>query len=415
MSTTERDASEPPHERRRGLRALAVVVALVVVAVVAWRVYEWEVEAGTPPAFYSPPSNLPADSPGTVLRTQTVSSSQPGRRVWRVLYESTGLDGKPIAVSGTIAYGPAPAPFAGRPIVAWAHGTSGVVPACAPSLDRDGGLGRVPGVEQVLASGAVVVATDYPGLGTPGIHPYLVGESEGRAVLDSVRAARIVTGETVNDVVVYGHSQGGHATLFAAQLAPTYAPELHLVGVAPMAPPTNLAALLKADSTECAGILLTALAVTSWSTIYPDAHEDAVVHPEAKPFIHKIADRCIADDAEIADIPDILALKARFLSTDPATAPGWSPIFPPNSPGPAALKVPVLVAQGLADTIVRPDVTQAYVQQQCAAGASIEYDTYAKAGHFQVRTAAAPDVVAWLLARTAGTPAPPGCSTEARG
>jgi hypothetical protein len=69
------------------------------------------------------------------------------------------------------------------------------------------------------------------------------------------------------------------------------------------------------------------------------------------------------------------------------------------------------VAQGLADTMVRPEVTERYVRDECAAGASIEFDTYRDAGHFAVRDIASPAVVSWLLDRLAGLPAPTGCST----
>ena len=131
---------------------------------------------------------------------------------------STGLDDKPIAVSGIVVTPLGTPPAGGWTIVAWAHGTTGIVPRCAPSLESDGGTGKIPEVEQLIAEGHVVVATDYPGLGTPGIHPYLVGESEGRAVLDSIRSARsLLAGKTSETAAIFGHSQGGHATLFAGR------------------------------------------------------------------------------------------------------------------------------------------------------------------------------------------------------
>ena len=104
------------------------------------------------------------------------------------------------------------------------------------------------GLPDMLAQGYVVVATDYPGLGTPGIHPYLIGISEARAVLDSVRAARALpnTGAS-NRFAVWGHSQGGHAALYTGELAASYAPELKLVGIAAAAPATYLVELFDAD------------------------------------------------------------------------------------------------------------------------------------------------------------------------
>src|SRR5680860_268755 len=128
------------------------------------------------------------------------------------------------------------APAGGRNVIAWAHPTSGVAPDCAPSLYPDR-AGLIWNLRDMLSAGYVVVATDYPGLGTAGIHPYLIGESAGRAVLDSVRAAQHFSNSGAsNRFAVWGHSEGGHAALFTGQLAARYAPDLKLVGVAAAAP-----------------------------------------------------------------------------------------------------------------------------------------------------------------------------------
>ena len=104
------------------------------------------------------------------------------------------------------------------------------------SLDRL--AGTIWGLSEMLARGYVVVAADYPGLGTPGMHPYLIGESEGRAVLDSVRAARdLPDAGASNRFAVWGHSQGGHASLYTGELAASSAPDLRLVGVRRHLPP----------------------------------------------------------------------------------------------------------------------------------------------------------------------------------
>ena len=166
---------------------------------------------------------------------------------YRVLYRSTGLHGEPIAVSGVVIVPKGVPPAGGRPIVAWAHPTTGIVDRCAPSLAR-AFFRSVQGLQDMMNRGYAVAATDYPGLGTPGVHPYLVGESEARAVIDSVRAARSVPG--VGDgrsFAVWGHSQGGQAALFTGLLASTYAPDLNLVGVAAAAPATELRSLMMKD------------------------------------------------------------------------------------------------------------------------------------------------------------------------
>ena len=101
----------------------------------------------------------------------------------RVLYRSTGLHDEPIPVSGAVIIPPGPMPPEGRPIVAWAHPTTGVVPRCAPSMAMFL-IQQIQGVREMVQRGYIVAATDYPGLGTPETHPYLVGESEARAVLE---------------------------------------------------------------------------------------------------------------------------------------------------------------------------------------------------------------------------------------
>jgi pimeloyl-ACP methyl ester carboxylesterase len=390
---------------------IGAIVAIGVV-VLGWAGYQWWVEPPTPGAFYRPPDPLPDEPSGSLIRTETVDELANGAEVQRMLYHSTDPDGDPIAVSGIAVIPPGEPPPGGWPVVAWAHGTTGVASRCAPSLEGGAGAARIPALTDLTDAGYIVVATDYPGLGTAGPHPYLVGESEGRAVLDAIRAAHHLPGDGVSArSAVFGHSQGGHATLFAAALAATYAPELELVGVAAMAPPTDLGVLLERDISEVSGLVLTALALDSWSKLYSDVDLGTIVHDDVQGLVEKVGERCIeTPEQSFADAPDLLVLRERFLSADPADAPGWSTHLAANSPGSQPLSVPVLVSQGLVDTLVRPDITEEYVAQQCAAGASIALDTYPGIGHFDLRTAAPPRVLAWLEARFAGTPQS-GCVT----
>jgi hypothetical protein len=408
--------AQPP--RRRWPFVLGGALLVVVVLVAGFLVFQWVLQPDEPSSFYDPPANLPDGPPGTIIRSEPISTTDASMRVTRVLYTSTGANDRPIAVSGVVVAPAAAAPAGGWPVVAWAHGTTGVVSRCAPSLEEEGGIADIPELATLIRAGNVVVATDYVGLGTPGLHPYLVGESEGRAVLDSIRAARtLLADQTSETSAVFGHSQGGHAALFSAALAASYAPELRVVGAAPMAPPTDLGELMELDIGEAAGIVLTALAVTSWSQLFPEAQEDAVTHVVARPFVANLGANCLAESfaGELSVLPDVVALEASFLSADPRDVPGWNTLLKENSPGPAALPVPMLVTQGLDDTLVRPDVTSAYVKAQCAAGAAIQYDTYPGVDHFQLRTVAAADVVSWLIARTAGQPAATGCTDHVEG
>lgn len=188
--------------------------------------------------------------------------------MYRVLYESTSGTtarlGEPIAVSGLVAFPQGPAPKGGWPVVSWAHGTVGSADICAPSMDAyvasglgDEGLGLLRKINKaphallgaLLRAGWAVAMTDYEGLGTRGNHPYLLGESEGRGVLDIVPAARQLADQTDHPALskryaIVGHSQGGQAALFAAHLASRtenpYPTQGKLVGVAALAPASNL-------------------------------------------------------------------------------------------------------------------------------------------------------------------------------
>ena len=151
----------------------------------------------------------------------------------------------------------------------------------------------IPGLTEMIARGYVVAATDYPGLGTPGTHPYLIGVSEGRAVLDMVRAAMAMPEPGASErFVVWGHSQGGHAALFTGELARQYAPELKLLGVAAAAPATYLGELFAADIDGRIGRALASFALWSWSRIY-DVPLDAVLFPQAIPAFERVAAGCI--------------------------------------------------------------------------------------------------------------------------
>src|SRR3977135_1265303 len=121
--------------------------------------------------FYRASAQELAGPPGTIIRSEPMLFAPAGAQAYRVLYRSTGLSGEPLAVSGVILFPPGPAPAAGRPIVAWAHPTTGVVPHCAPSLAIFV-FQQMAGLRQFIEQGAVVAATDYPGLGTRGPPPY---------------------------------------------------------------------------------------------------------------------------------------------------------------------------------------------------------------------------------------------------
>jgi alpha-beta hydrolase superfamily lysophospholipase len=412
-----RRPNDPPGEdvtavgRRPGhaglLRLLIPVLAVGALGIALHRV-----EPPPPGPFYDPPAPLPPGPAGALLRQEPVADAPEGARAWRVLYLSTDSEDRPVPVSGVVVAPEGPAPPGGRPVVAWAHPSTGISSRCAPSLGPDAGTGAIPGLDALLDAGYVVTATDYPGLGTAGPHPYLVGEAEGRAVLDSVRAARALTDAGAGArTALWGHSQGGHAALFAGQLAPTYSPDVPLAGIATAAPATDLTALLQHDIGSAAGNVLGSLALVSWSRVYADrgVHLDDVVEPVSGPIARRIAERCVEPDSQLAvDLPAAEVLRLRFLRSQPWNVAGWDDLLAENTPGAVPPSAPVLVAQGTADTLVWRDVTTSWVTGQCDRRADVTLRLYDEVSHTAIARRAANDAVAWLGDRFAGRAAA-GC------
>ena len=238
--------------------------------------------------FYVASEQEVAGPPGSLIRQERVAGAPLGAQAYRVLYRSIGLRDQPIAVSGMIIVPPGPVPAGGRAVIAWAHPTTGIVPRCAPSLAIFG-FQQIQGLREMVRRGYIVAATDYPGLSTPGPHPYLVGKSEGRAVLDSLRAARELAGPGASSQVgIWGHSQGGQATLYAGLLAKEYAPELELAGLEVAAPATDLGALMRDDFGTAGGKNLLAMTLWSWSRVF-GAPLAKVVDPAAMPVVNALA------------------------------------------------------------------------------------------------------------------------------
>ncbi|MCA6119180.1 alpha/beta fold hydrolase [Bradyrhizobium sp. WSM 1738] len=361
--------------------------------------------------FYKAPESLLAGAPGTLVRQEPMDGAPLGASAYRVLYRSTGLNGRPIFVSGVVIVPKGAPPPGGRPIVAWAHPTSGIVPRCAPSLAIFL-FQQIQGLRSMIARGFVVAATDYPGLGAPGPHPYLVGESEGRAVIDIVRAARSLPGAGEGkDFTVWGHSQGGQAALFAGMMANAYAPELRLLGVAAAAPATELATLISDDINTIGGKNITAMTLWSWHRVY-GAAIDKLVDARAMPAIDKLAQECIEGPFDlIVRQRTGRPLEQYFLTVpDPTKTEPWSSLLEQNSTGVLPPEIPIFLAQGTNDQIIRPAVTQDYMDRLCKAGSKVRMVMLSGIGHARAAQASTMAAVNWLTDRFAGKTPPDDCA-----
>jgi len=362
-------------------------------------------------AFYRAPPSEVAGAPGTLVRQEMIDGAPLGATTYRVLYRSTGLDNKPILVSGVVIVPTGDPPPGGRPIVAWAHPTSGIVPRCAPSLAIFL-FQQIQGLRSFVRDGYVVAATDYPGLGTEGPHPYLVGASEARAVIDSVRVAAGLPGAGGGKkFVVWGHSQGGHAALFTGIVAKAYAPELDLLGVAAAAPATDLATLMNEDIDTVGGKNITAMTLWSWQRVF-GANMDKVVDRRALPAINQLAKECIEGPFDIKTRERTeQPLEQYFLTTKhPSDVEPWHTLLTQNSPGTLPTEIPVFLAQGTDDVIIRPKVTQDYAAALCGAGSKVRILLMPNIGHGRAAQASTEAVLDWTSDRFAGKTAPDDCS-----
>jgi pimeloyl-ACP methyl ester carboxylesterase len=388
----------------RACRKLVLAAALL-----AWSGYTGAVSAQS--SFYDAPRSALAGGPGTLVRQQPIDGAPLGASAYRVLYRSTGLKGEPIFVSGVIIVPQGDSPPGGRPIVAWAHPTSGVTPRCAPSLAIFL-FQQIQGLRSFVERGYVVAATDYPGLGTPETHPYLVGDSEARAVIDSVRVAGGMPGAGGGKrFTVWGHSQGGQAALFTGLIAKSYAPELTLLGVAAAAPATDLVTLMDDDINSVGGKNITAMTLWSWHRVY-DAPIIKIVDPLAIPVMDRLAHECIEGPFDlIARQRTEKPLEEHFLTVEgPATVEPWHSLLEKNSPGALPPEIPVFLAQGTTDQIIRPDVTRDYMARLCKAGSKVRMLIMPNIGHGRAAQASTMQAVNWITDRFAGEEPPNDCS-----
>jgi alpha-beta hydrolase superfamily lysophospholipase len=254
----------------------------------------------------------------------------------------------------------------------------------------------------LLQQGVVVAATDYQGLGTPGPARFAIGLSAGRAVLDAARAARgLAAAGAGGRVVLHGHSEGGHAVLWAAELAHAYAPELQVLGVAASAPGAELAAGLKTAGSGPATLTSGAmLIVVAWSDAYRVPLD--VLTPAGRRAVHRVRSSCLQ---ELARAPAAPAVRPGDL----LTTPPWPALLARNTPGHAATSAPVFIAQGADDERVAPAATRALVERLCRAGDTVELRTYRDVGHFDIPEAAGADMLAWTGDRLAGRRAGSTC------
>jgi pimeloyl-ACP methyl ester carboxylesterase len=351
-----------------------------------------------------------AQRAGTLIAADPVAETPGGMQAWRVSYWTRNEENRPIRATGMVVAPREAQPRSPRKVLAWTHGTWGVVEACAPSASpafwtQTAALGAV------TQHGYVVVAPDYPGLGSSGQHAYLVGRETARSVLDAVRAARSIPGAFVGaDFAVWGESQGGHAALWTAAEARGYAPELRLAGTAAAAPPTDLVENLRQAGDENARAFLSALLAYSWSKRF-DAPLDRLFGPLNRGVANNLAQKCISLDSKpnFGTLLGILSIRNALRGKDMANIPGWGNLARRNSIAARSVPGPVFLAQSVEDPLVAPAVTRSFARDLCRQRRAVEFMDIPGGDHALSARNSADRTLAWIADRFAGTRAPSDC------
>lgn len=398
------------------------------------------------PPFYVPPTSLPAAN-GDLVRSQPqplgvslVIAGQPvflPAKATKIMYKSTDEIGAPVAVTGvylepTKAWtGTGP-----RPLVSYAEGTQGQGDACAPSRTLENTLVvesgqtaigyEVPSIYSLLDKGIAVVVTDYVGLGTPNrVHTYTDREDMGHAVLDAARAALKVQGASVTSsspVGIYGYSQGGGASAAAAELQPTYAPDVNLKAAYAGAPPADLFEVLKsADGTSLTGVIGYAIngLVAYRPTLKPIL--DAQTNNAGKLALTRASLQCIGDS--ILSFAFKKTNEWTVSKTSAATVVSKIPeamqAIDDQKIGKRKPAVPVQVLTGTLDDIVDHGQAKQLARDWCALGANVYYAPvrqYINTGgsslnHLGPMLTSMSATQAWLIANLKGYKTPTNCGS----
>jgi fermentation-respiration switch protein FrsA (DUF1100 family) len=286
-------------------------------------------------------------------------------------------------------------------VITWAHGTTGVADACAPSRNSTTSPASAsisyiyPDLDEWLRAGYAVVQTDYQGLGTPGKHPYLIGEAEGRSVLDIVTAARQLDPKIGKRFLISGHSQGGQSALFAAGEASTWTPKLRLRGTVAFAPASHIleqVPLLPNLTTPSPLTALATMILDGASTQSNAIDVNKILSDEVLAFYPRLQTECLqqlAESNELGGIPPshLMRSGADLSPVNPVLA-GMNPLVKSAAP--------IQIEQGEADTTVFPVYTGQLKDELVSAGNQLTYKTYPGVNHVTVVTAGEPDALAFF-------------------
>ena len=355
---------------------------------------------GPTAGFYQVPDPLPEAPHGTLIRYEDLTQEYPftGATTYRIMYLSESLAGDPIPVTGFASVPTAEAPEGGRPMVTIAHGTTGIADQCSPSVTgKNAELGLVA---NALSAEYLIAATDYEGLGTPGVHPYLVGESEGRSTIDAILAAgELPDADPGTQLGIVGYSQGGHGALWANQVASNWAPDLEVVGTFAGAPASEIGVILSAaERVKGFGMMV----IAGIHAAYPDADVSKILTPAGQEVLGVVEQSCVGDAFDAAG-----AAKEPLFVPDGGQSEPWAQLGKEQDAGTEKTNdAPILLIHSNEDQTVPTFFIDQVEQRMCANGQVVQRVDLPEGNHTSAAVPAYEQALTWLQGLFAGTAEP---------
>ncbi|APB98441.1 lipase family protein [Polynucleobacter asymbioticus] len=400
--------------------------------------------------FYQSVSKLEINGKlGQIIKQERIQTSVKGAQAWKIAYISSDVAGRKTIVTGLIVAPIGQPPQEGRPILAWAHGTTGSAQNCGPSqiINPASPLNEyflmsgnswtdygIPNVEEFIKEGYVVVATDYQGQGGGGRHQYAIAGTNGRDAINSARAASSMREVGAGKkTIIYGWSQGGGATIAAASMIDyqaqqgTAADNLQYLGFVGLAPDDIAIVLPKPPSDEAsANKLLNEFTQANVPNVFLFAHYVMALWGSEAAFPNlKLTDILTDEGAKVVDqlagnkCVHVMADSFNYAYGDqykslikpqPRNSLAWLNAFIDGSVKPVKPVAPVVIYWGTKDTAVPPIQHELYQKQMCSRGANVQrIQLPGEQTHFTTPGVSAPMYLSWVKERVAGKPLANGC------
>ncbi|QWD83895.1 lipase [Polynucleobacter sp. MWH-P3-07-1] len=402
------------------------------------------------PLFYASVMKMtPEGKLGQVIKQEAIATSVKGVRAWRIAYISSDISGRKTIATGLVVAPMGPAPAGGRPVMSWAHGTTGAAQNCGPSQVIDpavplneyflvGGNSwtdyGIPSVEEFIKEGYVLVATDYQGLGGGGRHQYSVSATNGMDTLNAARAAVSMKETGANKkTLIYGWSQGGGAVIALAGMSEyikqtgTVADNLDMIGFVAMAP-QDLSILAPAGKLDQAAadqffqdfqklfldnvFNFTHATMYYWGTqaAFSNLKLSDIFTDEGVKVANEIyGNKCMHASSDTFNF-NYGASYATLLKQTPANTLAWVQAVQKGGVPVAKPVAPVQIYFGTKDTAVPPMMHQMYQDQICKLGGNVgRMQLPGEQSHFTTPGSSKPFYLAWVKDRVAGKPLANAC------